>query len=113
MNIAGSSISHIRAFGLAFQTQGELARGRTSPGVPFGRLRRFEWHAEAVTERRIPSPPSRPTRIVIYVVVLAVALGINYWAAHRIIQETRVRVPYSPFFLEQVRADNVVTVTSI
>src|SRR4051794_9588831 len=56
-------------------------------GVPFGRLRQFDWHAEAVTERRIPSLPSRPTRIVIYVVVLAVALGINYWAAHRVIQE--------------------------
>jgi cell division protease FtsH len=66
-----------------------------------------------VSESRFPRLPSRPTRIVIYVVVLAVALGINYWAAHRVIQETRVRVPYSPFFLEQVRADNVVTVTSI
>jgi cell division protease FtsH len=66
-----------------------------------------------VTERRFPRLPSRPTRIVIYVVVLAVALGINYWAAHRVIQETRVRVPYSPFFLDQVRADNVVAVTSI
>jgi cell division protease FtsH len=66
-----------------------------------------------VTERRFPRLPSRPTRIVIYVVVLAIALGINYWAAHRVIQETRIRVPYSPFFLEQVRADNVVTVTSI
>ncbi len=65
-----------------------------------------------MTERRIPSLPSRPTRIVIYVVVLAIALGINYWAAYRVIQETRIRVPYSPFFLEQVRADNVVTVTS-
>src|SRR4051794_6655655 len=39
-------------------------------------------------------------------------LGLNYWGAHRVIQETRIRVPYSPFFLEQVRADNVVTVTS-
>jgi cell division protease FtsH len=29
-----------------------------------------------------------------------------------VIQEKRIRVPYSPFFLEQVRADNVVTVTS-
>ena len=65
-----------------------------------------------MTESRFPRLPSRPTRIVIYVVVLAVALGINYWAAHRVIQETRIRVPYSPFFLEQVRADNVVTVTS-
>ncbi len=77
------------------------------------RLRRVEWHAEPVTERRFPQLPSRSTRIVVYVVLLAIALGINYWGAHRVIQETQIRVPYSPFFLEQVRADNVVTVTSI
>jgi cell division protease FtsH len=56
--------------------------------------------------------PNRTTRIAIYVALLAVVLGINYWGAHRVIQETRIRVPYSPFFLEQVRANNVVTVTS-
>jgi cell division protease FtsH len=50
--------------------------------------------------------------MVLYVVVIAVVLGINYWGAHRVIQETRIRIPYSPFFLEQVRADNVVSVTS-
>jgi cell division protease FtsH len=65
-----------------------------------------------VTERRRPHLPSRPTRIAIYVVLLLIALGINYWGAHRVIQEARIRVPYSPFFLEQVRAGNVVTVTS-
>jgi cell division protease FtsH len=65
-----------------------------------------------VTERRFPQWPSRTTRIAIYVVLLAIALGVNYWGAHRVIQEARIRVPYSPFFLEQVRADNVVRVTS-
>jgi cell division protease FtsH len=65
-----------------------------------------------VTERRIPHWPSRPRRIAIYVVLLVVALGVNYWGAHRVIQETRIRVPYSPFFLQQVKADNVVSVTS-
>ncbi|MGZ4315801.1 MAG: ATP-dependent zinc metalloprotease FtsH [Gaiellaceae bacterium] len=65
-----------------------------------------------MTERRFPQLPSRSTRIVVYLALLAVLLGINYWGAHRVIQETRIRVPYSPFFLEQVRADNVVTVTS-
>jgi cell division protease FtsH len=65
-----------------------------------------------VTERRFPHLPSRPTRIVVYVVLLAVLLGVNYWGAHRVIEQTRIRVPYSPFFLDQVRADNVVTVTS-
>jgi cell division protease FtsH len=45
-------------------------------------------------------------------VVIALMLGLNYWGAHRVTQESRIRVPYSPFFLEQVRAGNVVTVTS-
>ncbi len=39
-------------------------------------------------------------------------LGINYWAAHRVTEMTRIRVPYSPFFLEQVRTGNVVSITS-
>ena len=65
-----------------------------------------------MNERRFPHLPSRPTRIALYVVLIAVVLGLNYWGAHRVIQETRIRVPYSPFFLKQVRADNVVSVTS-
>ncbi|HET8821681.1 MAG TPA: hypothetical protein VFM57_09050, partial [Thermoleophilaceae bacterium] len=65
-----------------------------------------------MTERRFPHLPSRPWRIVIYVVLLAVVLGVNYWGAHRVIEVKRIRVPYSPFFLQQVKADNVVSVTS-
>jgi cell division protease FtsH len=65
-----------------------------------------------VTERRFSRLPGRPTRIAIYVVVLAVALIANYWGAHRVIEETRNRVPYSPYFLQQVRAGDVVSVTS-
>src|SRR4051794_35922330 len=76
------------------------------------RPHRFEWHAESVNERRFPRLPSRPWRIAAYVLVIAVMLGLNYWGAHRVIQETRIRVPYTPFFLEQVRADNVVSITS-
>jgi cell division protease FtsH len=56
--------------------------------------------------------PNRPTRIVLYLVLLAVALGLNYWGAHRVTQQTRIRVPYSPFFLQQVRSGNVVSVVS-
>jgi cell division protease FtsH len=66
-----------------------------------------------VSDRRFPQLPGRSTRIVFYIVLLVVLLGVNYWGAHRVIEETRIRVPYSPFFLEQVRADNVVRVTSI
>ena len=65
-----------------------------------------------MNERRFPRWPSRATRIVVYVALLVLVLGINYWGAHRVIQQTRIRVPYSPFFLDQVRADNVVTVSS-
>jgi cell division protease FtsH len=65
-----------------------------------------------VSERRFPHLPSRPTRIVLYVVAIAVLLGINYWGAHRVTQVTRIRVPYSPFFLQQVRTGNVRAVVS-
>jgi cell division protease FtsH len=56
--------------------------------------------------------PSRPWRIAIYVVLIAVMLGANYWGAHRVTQVTRIRIPYSPVFLAQVRAGNVRSVTS-
>ncbi|HEX4324088.1 MAG TPA: ATP-dependent zinc metalloprotease FtsH [Gaiellaceae bacterium] len=65
-----------------------------------------------MSDSRSPRWPARPTRIAIYCVAIAVLLGLNFWGAHRVTQETRIRVPYSPFFLEQVRRDNVVTVTS-
>jgi cell division protease FtsH len=65
-----------------------------------------------VSERRFPQLPNRPTRIVFYVLLLAAALGLNYWGAHRVTQETRIRVPYSPFFLQEVRSGNVVSVVS-
>ena len=65
-----------------------------------------------MTERRFPHLPSRPWRIATYVVLIAVMLGINYWGAHRVTQVQRIRIPYSPFFLEQVRSGNVVSVTS-
>jgi cell division protease FtsH len=65
-----------------------------------------------MNERRFPYLPSRPVRIAIYVVLIVAMLGVNYWGAHRVTQVERIRIPYSPFFLGQVRADNVVSVTS-
>ncbi len=48
-----------------------------------------------------------------WIVFLAGLLALNYWAGSRAMQEpSRVRVPYSPFFLEQVRAGNVADITS-
>src|SRR2546421_13014994 len=45
-------------------------------------------------------------------IVVVVLLGLNYWAASRVTQHERVRIPYSPFFLEQVRHGNVESITS-
>jgi len=47
-----------------------------------------------------------------WLVLIAVMLGVNFWAANRATQVLRIRVPYSPFFLAQVRAGNVARITS-
>src|SRR5207247_615362 len=39
-------------------------------------------------------------------------LGINYSIAHRATEVHRIRVPYSPFFVQQVSAGNVKDITS-
>jgi cell division protease FtsH len=55
----------------------------------------------------------RGSRIAPLVVGVLVILALNYWAAARAVQPaSRVRVPYSPFFLEQVRAGQVRAITS-
>jgi cell division protease FtsH len=56
--------------------------------------------------------PKRSVRIVTYLALIVVALGVNYWAAHKATEVQRVRVPYSPFFLAQVKAGNVAEITS-
>jgi cell division protease FtsH len=47
-------------------------------------------------------------------VLLAIVLfGFNYWAASRATQHhPRIRIPYSPLFLQQVRSGNVQQITS-
>ena len=66
-------------------------------------------------------PPGRGTpqkphwsRLGWRLVLLAVILfGFNYWAASRATKhQPRVRVPYSPFFVQAVRAGNVAQITS-
>jgi cell division protease FtsH len=56
--------------------------------------------------------PKRSVRIAVYLVLVVIALGVNYWAAHKATEVQRVRIPYSPFFLEQVRSGNVAQITS-
>jgi cell division protease FtsH len=57
--------------------------------------------------------PKRSVRIAVYLVLIVIALGVNYWAAHKATEVQRVRVPYSPFFLAQVQAGNVAQITSM
>ena len=50
----------------------------------------------------------------IWVIVALVLLGVNYWIGSQATQgPTRIRVPYSPFFLQQVREGNVSEITSV
>jgi cell division protease FtsH len=62
-----------------------------------------------------PAPPQRPrfwlsARWIVFFLLL---LAFNLFIATRTMQpESRVRVPYSPFFLQQVRTGNVEEITS-
>jgi cell division protease FtsH len=62
-----------------------------------------------------PQPEQKPRfRISRWWVLFALGLlAINYYAGSRATQaHPRVRVPYSPFFIQQVQAGNVTTITS-
>jgi cell division protease FtsH len=59
------------------------------------------------------SLPSRRTRFVVYAICIPVLLIFNIWAAGNAFRENRVRVPYSPFFLNEIRSGNVSSITSI
>jgi cell division protease FtsH len=61
------------------------------------------------------SDPARPRfRLPPWWIAFALALlALNYWVGSRATQApSRVRVPYSPFFLQQVRAGRVAEITS-
>ncbi|MBV8079148.1 MAG: ATP-dependent zinc metalloprotease FtsH [Actinobacteria bacterium] len=70
--------------------------------------------------RRVSTPqqPARPpaprwARFGWWFVWIAILLGANYWLGSRATQApARVRVPYSPFFLQQVQAGRVASITS-
>jgi cell division protease FtsH len=60
-----------------------------------------------------PRPPAAPNyrRIGVWLAASMLALALNYWAASRATQASpRVRIPYSPFFLAQVRAGDVLDI---
>src|SRR4051812_42326437 len=59
------------------------------------------------------APTLRRTRTAWWLTFIAGLLLINYWVGSIAMQDgPRPRVPYSPFFLEQVRAGNVIEITS-
>jgi cell division protease FtsH len=61
---------------------------------------------------RLPARPLGPVGTRIAVVVIA-AFVVNYWLASRSLSEApRIRIPYSPLFLDQVRDGNVESITS-
>src|SRR4051794_8554602 len=62
-----------------------------------------------------PPQASRPWwRPPGWIILVALALfALNYWAATRVNEQAnRVRVPYSPFFIQQVKSGNVEEITS-
>jgi cell division protease FtsH len=56
--------------------------------------------------------PNRRQRFLIYGIGISVLLVFNIWAANNAFRSHRARVPYSPFFLEQIRSGNVDAITS-
>jgi cell division protease FtsH len=63
--------------------------------------------------RRFSVPrPTRRQRFAFYGVGIAICLAINIWAANQATQVNRMHVPYSPFFLSQIRIGNVEAITS-
>ena len=62
---------------------------------------------------RLPTPQRPRIRAGWWIAWVAVLLVINFWAASRATKAPpRVRVPYSPYFVQQVRAGHVAAITS-
>jgi cell division protease FtsH len=62
---------------------------------------------------RLPKPQPPRFRIGWWVAWVVALLVVNYWLASRATKgPPRIRVPYSPFFLKQVNAGHVASITS-
>src|SRR5262245_46140259 len=62
-----------------------------------------------------PTPPQRPwyRPSPRWIVIFLIAIGLNIFLTSRAMQPTsRVRVPYSPYFLDQVKGNHVRAITS-
>jgi cell division protease FtsH len=79
---------------------GGKQEGATPPPAPRG---------SSPTEPQRPSFRPGPR----WIVFILIALALNVFVSTRAMEpESRVRVPYSPFFLDQVKAGNVESITS-
>jgi cell division protease FtsH len=67
---------------------------------------------QLTTGRTRPKPRRGWRRSAIYGALIVALLIVNYSLAHRATEVRRIRVPYSPFFLAQVRDGNVAEITS-
>jgi cell division protease FtsH len=73
------------------------------------------WRVEGGSGDGAADGPQRPRwmRFLPYLFVAIALFGLNFWIASRATEEpSRPRVPYSPFFLQQVRDENVKQITS-
>jgi cell division protease FtsH len=62
---------------------------------------------------RLPTPPKRRFRLGWWAAWIVALLVVNYWAASMSTKTpTRIRVPYSPYFLERVNQGKVASITS-
>jgi cell division protease FtsH len=69
--------------------------------------------ADAPRGPRLPTPPRPRFRLGWWLAWILALLVVNYFFATRATRPPeRVRVPYSPFFLEQVKAGHVASITS-
>src|SRR5690242_6164400 len=91
----------------AFGPTSELSTRLTTPWLPF--VMKARKTARRPLRQRLPS---RRQRYVFYAVGISVLLIFNIWAANNAFKANRVRVPYSPFFVEQIRAGNVESIIS-
>jgi cell division protease FtsH len=62
---------------------------------------------------RLPKAPPRRVRIGWWIAWIIGLLALNYWLGTRATQpEPRTRIPYSPFFLQQVQSGHVASITT-
>jgi cell division protease FtsH len=76
---------------------------------------RKDAHAPPAPRGSSPTPPQAPRfRLSRWWILFAVGLlAFNFYLGSRAMQpQSRVRIPYSPFFLQQVRAGHVKEITS-